>query len=89
MRTDLTLNSPASLRISGVRFFAPLAIVAASLCGAPMLCAQTAATAVPFKPSHSVHRPVHPRKRPAATPAQSPAPQAALPATPPVPETPA
>ncbi|MGA2833920.1 MAG: hypothetical protein ABSE55_12690 [Terracidiphilus sp.] len=89
MRTDLTINSPDSLRGFGLCVFAPLAILVAALCGAPILGAQTPATAAPSTPSVAVHKPVHPHTRPIAALAQSPAPQAALSVTPPVPETPA
>ena len=89
MRTDLTLNSPASLGVIGVRVIALLAVLVAALCGGPMLSAQAPATAAPSTPSVAAHKPAHPHKHPVAAPAKSPTPQAATPATPPAPEAPA
>ncbi len=74
MRTNLPLNTPASLGIFCVRVFALLAVLAAALCGAQMLAAQAPATAAS---STSAHKQAHPRKRPVAAQAQSPTPQAA------------
>jgi hypothetical protein len=89
MRTDHKLNSPDSLGVNGLRVFASLALLVTALSAAPMLGAQTPATAAPSTASVMVHKPAHPHKRPPAAIAQSPAPQAAAPVTPPVPETPA
>jgi hypothetical protein len=79
-------NSPLSPGIRGLRVFAPLALLAAALCGAQMLHAQTPATAVqPAKP----HKAAHPHKRLVATPAPAPAPlPVPVAATPPAPELP-
>jgi hypothetical protein len=86
MRTLSPHNSPVSPGVRGLRVFAPLALLAAALCGAQMLGAQTPATAVqPAKP----HKAAHPHKRPVAAAAPAPAPPAApTPATPPAPELP-
>jgi hypothetical protein len=87
MRTLNPHNSPLSPGVRELRVFAPLALLAAALCGAQMLHAQTPAAAVqPAKP----HKAAHPQKRPvvkAATPAPAPTP-APVAATPPVPELP-
>ena len=86
MRTLSPHNSPLSPGIRGLRVFAPLALLAAALCGAQMLHAQTPATAVqPAKP----HKAAHPHKRLVATPAPAPAPlPVPVAATPPAPELP-
>ena len=86
MRTLNPHNSPLSPGVRGLRVFAPLALLAAALCGAQMLHARTTATAVqPVK----AHKAAHPHKRPVAAPAPVPAPAAApAPATPPAPELP-
>jgi hypothetical protein len=86
MRTLSPHNSPVSHGVRGLCVFAPLALLAAALCGVQMLHAQTPATAVqPAKP----HKAAHPHKRPAAAPAPAPAPAAApVAATPPAPELP-
>ena len=86
MRTLSPHNSPVSPGVRGLRVFAPLALLAAVLCGAQMLQAQTPATAVqPAKP----HKAAHPHRRPVAAPTPAPAPPAApTPATPPTPELP-
>jgi hypothetical protein len=86
MRTLNPHNSPLSPGIRGLRVFAPLALLAAALCGAQMLHAQTPATAVqPAKP----HKAAHPHKRLVATPAPAPAPlPVPVAATPPAPELP-
>jgi hypothetical protein len=80
-------NSPLSPGVRGLRVFAPLALLAAALCGAQMLGAQTPATTVqPAKP----HKAAHPHKRlVVAAPAPAPSPTAApVAATPPAPELP-
>ncbi len=89
MRTLNPHNSPVSPGIRGLRVFAPLAILAAALCGAQMLHAQTpAAAGQPAKPHKA--KAAHSHKRPVvATPTPAPAPPAApVAATPPAPELP-
>jgi hypothetical protein len=87
MRTLNPHNSPVSPGVRGLRVFAPLALLAAALCGA-MLHAQTPATVVqPAKPHKA--KAAHPHKRLVATPALAPAtPAAPTPATPLAPELP-
>jgi hypothetical protein len=86
MRTLNPYNTPVSPGLRGVRVFASLVLLAAALCGAQMLQAQTPATAVqPAKP----HKAAHPHKRPVVAPAPAPAPPAApVAAMPPTPELP-
>jgi hypothetical protein len=88
MRTLNPHNSPVSSGLRGVRVFAPLALLAAALCGVQMLRAQTPATVVqPAKPHKA--KVAHPHKQPVAAPAPAPATSAApTPATPPAPELP-
>ncbi|MFY9856398.1 MAG: hypothetical protein WAK26_21235 [Terracidiphilus sp.] len=90
MRIDLPPNSPISLRVIRVRAFAPLAILVAALCAAPILGAQTPADAAPSTPSVAAHKQAHPHRHPAAALAHSTMPQVAVaPTTPPAPEIPA
>jgi hypothetical protein len=88
MRTLNPHNSPVSPGVRGLRVFAPLALLAAALCGTQMLQAQTPATAVqPAKPHKA--KAAHPHKRPVAAPVPAPAPPPApVAATPPAPELP-
>ena len=88
MRTLSPHNSPVSHGVRWLRVFAPLALLAAALCGAQMLNAQTPATVVqPAKPHKA--KAAHPHKRLVSAPAPAPAPPAApVPATPPAPELP-
>jgi hypothetical protein len=88
MRTLNPHNSPVSPGLRGVRVFAPLALLAAALCGAQILQAQTPTTAVqPAKPHKA--KAAHPHKQPVAAPAPAPAPPTApKPAAPPAPELP-
>jgi hypothetical protein len=88
MRTLNPHNSPVSPGLRGVRVFAPLALLAAALCGAQMLHAQTPAAAdQPAKPHKA--KAAHPHKQPVAAPAPAPAPPPVpTPATPPAPELP-
>jgi hypothetical protein len=90
MRTTNPPNSPVSLRIRCARLLLPLAILAAALCGAQMLSAQTPAAAASSAPAH---RAVHRHKRPVAAKAKSStspaAPALAVPAAPAVPLWPA
>jgi hypothetical protein len=90
MRTDLPLNSPASLGAFCVRVFAALAFLTAALCGAQMPAAQKPAAPPASIPSVAAHKQAHPKKHHVAAPAKSPTPPAAAtPAMPPAPETPA
>ncbi|MGO9776782.1 MAG: hypothetical protein ACLQGT_07450 [Terracidiphilus sp.] len=86
MRTLNPHNSPVSFHLPGIRVYAPLALLAAALCGMQMLPAQTPAAAIQ---PNKAHKAAHPHKRLVAAPAPAPAPPAApTPATPPAPELP-
>ena len=89
MRTDPPHNSPALAWDYSVRVSALLVVLMAALYGAPMLSAQSPATAGPSAPAVPAHKRAHLHKRSAVALAQPLTPPAETPAVAPAPVVPA